>query len=105
MLLALALTSAAAARAEVVVRQDAAGRAITFDVLATAVDVDWYTGILSRAAHGNEISEVTVRIVPAAEIASSCGANAAACFERRRGSRTIIVPAGRGDSLAAILLH
>ena len=103
--LASALASALAARAEIVVKQDAAGRAITFDVLATAADVDWYASILAGAAHGAEIANVTVRIVPPEEIAGRCGADAAACFEQRRGVRTITVPAGKSNSLAAILLH
>lgn len=104
-LLFVGLVSAVAARAEVVQRQDAAGRTITFDVLDTAVDVDWYAAILSGAAHGNEISDVTIRIVPRSEIASRCGSDAAACFEQRRGTRTITVPAGKSDGLASILLH
>lgn len=99
------LVSAAAARAELVVRQDAAGRAITFDVLEPTADVDWYASILSAAAHGDEISDVTIRIVPPAEIASRCGQDAAACFELRRGVRTITVPAGKSDGLASVLLH
>lgn len=105
MLLAVGLLSAAAARAEIVQRQDAAGRTITFDVLATAVDVDWYASLLTGAAHGDEISGVTIRIVPSSEIAGLCGADAAACFEQRRGTRTITVPAGKSDGLASILLH
>jgi hypothetical protein len=104
-LLAVVLASAAAARAEVVHRQDAAGRTITFDVLATAVDVDWYASILTAAAHGNEISAVTIRIVPTSEIAGRCGADAVACFEQRGETRTITMPAGQSESLASILLH
>ncbi|MGH3071247.1 MAG: hypothetical protein ACRDNB_03120 [Gaiellaceae bacterium] len=104
-LLAVGLVSAAAARAEVVLRQDAAGRAITFDVLAPTVDVDWYAAILSGAAHGNEISGVTIRIVPTSEIAGRCGAEAAACFEQRGDEHTITVSAGKSDGLASILLH
>lgn len=103
--LSVSLLAAVAARAEAVVRQDAAGRAITFDVLAPVVDVDWYAAILSAAAHGDEISSVTVRIVPPQEIASRCGDGAAACYERRRGVSTITLPVGRSSSLAAIVLH
>jgi hypothetical protein len=103
--LAVALLSAVAARAETVVRQDSAGRAITFDVLAPAVDVDWYAGILAAAAHGDEISRVTVRIVQPAEIEPLCGDGAAACYERRGGVSTITVPVGRSTSLASIVLH
>ncbi len=103
--LVTALASALAARAEIVVKQDSSGRAITFDVLAAAVDVDWYAAILSSAAHGAEIANVTIRIVPAEEIAGRCGTDAAACFEQRRGVRTITIPAGKSNGLAAILLH
>jgi hypothetical protein len=99
--LAAALASAAVARAELVVRQDAAGRSITFDVLDASADVEWYAGLLANAAHGNEISSVTVRIVPGSQIRSLCGAGAAACYSRR----TITVPAGKSDSLAATVLH
>jgi membrane-bound inhibitor of C-type lysozyme len=102
LVLAAALASAAVARAELVTRQDAAGRTITFDVLDATADVDWYAGLLRNAAHGNEISTVTVRIVPYAEIRDRCGSNsAAACYLRR----TITVPAGKSNSLAATVLH
>ena len=59
-LLVVGLVSAVAARADVVQRQDTAGRTMTFDVLDTAVDVDRYAQILSAAAHGNEISAMTL---------------------------------------------
>jgi hypothetical protein len=74
-------------------------------VLAPGVDVDWYAGILAAAAHGDEISDVTVKIVPAADIPGLCGGNAAACYERRRGVSTITLPAGRSQVLAYIVLH
>ena len=103
--LAVALLSAVAAQAEIVVRQDAAGRPITLDVLAPAVDVDWYAGLLSAAAHGDEISRVTIRVVTDSEVSRLCGDDAAACFERRGGVSTITVPVGRSSSLASIVLH
>jgi hypothetical protein len=99
--LAAALASAAVARAELVVRQDNAGRTITFDVLDASADVDWYAALLRNAAHGSEISTVTVRIVPPSEIRTLCGAAAAACYSRR----TMTVPSGKSDSLAATVLH
>jgi hypothetical protein len=103
--LAVALVAAVAARAEVVVKQDATGRSITFDVLAPAVDVDWYAGILAAAAHGDEISRVTVRIVPSGEVTARCGEDAAACYEQRRGVSTITLPAGKSSWLASVVLH
>src|SRR5262245_50743663 len=102
---AAALTSATVARAELEVRQDAAGRSITFDVFAPGVNVDWYAGLLSNAAHGDEISTVTIRIVPQSEIRAACGGGASACYQRRRGTPTITVAAGESERLAATVLH
>jgi hypothetical protein len=103
--LAAALASATVARAELVVKQDAAGRALNFDVLAPDVNVDWYAGLISNTAHGNEVSTVTIRIVPQSEIRSACGAGAAACYQRRRATPTITVAAGESERLAATVLH
>lgn len=103
--LAAFLASATVARAELVTRQDNAGRTMTFDVLDATADVDWYASILRNAAHGNEISGVTVRIVPQSEIRARCGAAAAACYMSGRGTPTITVPAGKSDSLMATVLH
>ena len=62
--LVAALALATAAGAEIVTRADTEGRTITFDVQAPSVDVDWYAAVLRAAAHGDEISRVTIRIVP-----------------------------------------
>jgi hypothetical protein len=104
-LAALSLVLAAPAAAETVLGSDAQGRTITFDVLAPEVDTSWYTGVLSNALHGDEISAVTVRIVPTSEIAGQCGAGAAACYSSGSRGSTIVVPAGKSDTLAGILLH
>jgi hypothetical protein len=101
----VALAAAAAARAEIIVSRDNAGRPITFDVRAAGTDVEWYAGLLRAAAHGDEIALVTIRIVPEEEIAAQCGAAAAACYGPRAGRGTIVVPTGRDDRLARILLH
>ena len=103
--LVVGLAVAAAAKAEIIVASDAQGRPITFDVLAPAVDVEWYAAILRSAAHGNEISDVTIRIVPAADVESFCGPDALACYGGSRGARTIVVAAGRSDRVAHTLLH
>ena len=71
---ALALAGMASAR-EVVLR-DGKGRTIRFDVQADA-DVAWYAGLLRRAAHGDEIERVTVRIVDWDEIGTRCASYAA----------------------------
>ena len=103
--LVAALAAAAAASADVVTRTDTQGRTITFDVRDATADVDWYTTVLRNAVHGNEITGVTIRIVPEQEIRSYCGAGAAACWSGRRGTSTITVPTGRDDSTASVLLH
>jgi len=90
--------------ADTVVGHDDAGRPITFDVQAPGVDVDWYASVLSRAAHGDEIETVTIRIVPGEEIQDRCGHVAAACYTGSP-SAVVTVPAGQGTQIAAILLH
>lgn len=101
-----ALAAAVAARAEIVVSRDNQGRPITFDVRAPETDVEWYAALLRAAAHGDEIATVTIRIVPPEDVPSLCGAvEAAACYGARGGGATIVVPAGRDDEVAHVVLH
>ena len=100
-----ALVAAGPAAAETVVTQDREGRAMTFDLQSPDADVEWYAEILRGALHGDEISAVTIRIVPWPEIAQQCGAGAGACYSQRRAGATIVLPAGQSDSLAATVLH
>jgi hypothetical protein len=99
----LALPDRAAA-AEVVVR-DREGRPIHLDVRADGVEVGWYAGLLRNAAHSDEISRVTIRIVDWDELATTCGRHAAGCYSRRRGRDLVVVPAGQSGRLAHTLLH
>src|SRR6266508_2306118 len=103
--LIVALTAAVAARAEVILSQDNQGRRITFDVRAAGVDVEWYARLLRGAVHGDEISTVTIRIVPSEQIESVCGASALACYGRGGGSPLMVVPAGQSDRVAHALIH
>jgi hypothetical protein len=104
--LAVAFAAATGADAAIITAQDTQGRTITFDVRAATVDTNWYADVLRASAHGNEISNVTIRIVPEPEIERQCGgAEAAACYTGRRGAPTIIVPAGKSAGLASTLLH
>jgi hypothetical protein len=99
------LVAAGAASAQDVVLRDAEGRAIHFDVRADA-DVGWYAGLLRRAAHGDEIERVTIRIVDWDELRSRCSPAAAGCYSRRDGNRgLVVVPAGRSSDVAHTVIH
>lgn len=100
----VALVAAGQAAARTVVLQDDQGRSITFDVRADNVDPEWYAGLLRRAAHGDEIEDVRIRIVPWKRIAGACGSDeAAGCYGGAPAE--IVVPAGKGAEIAHTLLH
>jgi predicted thioesterase len=103
--LAVAFAAATGADAAIVTSRDGQGRTITFDVRAATVDTEWYASVLRASAHGDEISDVTVRIVPEASIGDLCGIEAVACYTGRSRNPTIIVPAGQSTSLESTLLH
>jgi hypothetical protein len=104
LLAALALAGATGANAAIITSHDDQGRTITFDVRAPVVDTEWYASVLRAAAHGNEISNVTITIVPEPQIPAFCGGqDAAACYSR--SGPTIYVPAGKSRLLESILLH
>jgi hypothetical protein len=99
------LTCAGVADARDVVYRDDEGRAIRFDVREDA-DVGWYAGLLRRAAHGDEIERVTIRIVSWRDLRDQCSAVAAGCYSRREGNRGVmVVPAGRSADLAHTVIH
>lgn len=99
------LAFAPPAAADVVERRDAEGRTIRFDVRAATADVDWYADLLRNAGHGDEIAEVTIRIVPQGALDEACGAGAGGCYSRRRGEALIVVPAGRTLTVAHTVVH
>ena len=99
------LAVATGAGAEIVTAQDDQGRTITFDVQAPSVDVAWYAAVLRSAAHGNEITQLTVRIVPEERVGQLCGAGAQACYTRTRGGGLIVIPAGKDLRVASTLYH
>jgi hypothetical protein len=104
---ALALFLAAAAQGAIVTSHDDAGRAINFDVRAPNVDTEWYASVLRAAAHGDEISAVTIRIVPEPQIPALCGGeDAAACYTTGSfAPPTINLPAGKSKLLESTILH
>jgi hypothetical protein len=106
LLAAIALAVATGANAAIVTSHDDQGRTIRFDVRATAVDTEWYASVLRASAHGNEISDVTVLIVPEPQIPAYCGGEeAAACYTGRIGPATIIIAAGKSRLLESTFLH
>jgi hypothetical protein len=104
LLAAVALAGAAGANAAIITSHDDQGRTITFDVRAATVDTEWYASVLRASAHGNEISNVRIIIVPEPQVQAFCGgADAAACYDRT--SATIVVPAGKSRLLETVFLH
>ena len=99
------LAVAAGASAAIVTSTDAQGRPIRFDVRAATVDTDWYAAVLRATAHGNEISNVTIRIVPDQSIDTMCGNEAAACYTPAGGKPTIIISAGENTLIEGTLIH
>ena len=102
-----ALALAGGANAAIITTTDGQGRRITFDVRAATADTNWYRDILRATAHGDEISDVTVRIVPEPQIDALCGPEAAACYSDRRGggTPTIIIPAGKSQYIEGTFVH
>jgi hypothetical protein len=100
-----ALSLSSTARAELVTARDAAGRPISFDVRAAGADTGWFASILRGIAHGDEISRVTIRIVPSEALASYCGGEAAGCYNGGRTGGVIVVPSLRTSSTAHTLVH
>jgi hypothetical protein len=103
--LAVALAAASAARGAIITSSDGQGRRITFDVRAATADTDWYASILRATAHGDEISGLTIRIVPDQSIDRLCGNEAAACYTRSRGAPVIMVAAGKSTFIEGTLVH
>jgi len=104
-LAAFALAGATGANAAIITSHDDQGRTITLDVRAAAVDTEWYASVLRAAAHGNEISDVTIMIVPEPQIPAFCGGQEAAACYSRGAPATIIVAAGKSALLETDLLH
>lgn len=104
--LTLLLALAAGANAAIITSTDGQGRQIRFDVRATAVDTNWYADVLRGTAHGNEISNVTIRIVPDQQIDGLCGDAASACYSHDTGGvPTIFIPAGKSQNIEGTLIH
>ena len=93
------------AGAEIISAQDTQGRPIAFDVLAPGVDVEWYAGLLRSAAHGNEISTVTIRIVPESRVGGVLRRGRRSLLLAGTRGGVMVVPAGKDLRVASTFLH
>lgn len=94
------------ALARITVVPDDAGRAITFDVRAPGADVAGYARVLRASVHGDEIDDVTVRVVPRASIRARCrDPRAVGCYSRGPRGSAITIPARPARDVQATLLH
>ncbi len=88
---ALALVAPFGAVGAPVTVHDDAGRPFTVDAQVAGVNVARYVSVLSGAVHGDEIRDLTVRIVPTASIRRRCrDARAVACYERSAAGDGVI---------------
>lgn len=87
--------------------QDAAGRPFGFDPGSTGADPAPFVAVLSRAVHGDEIRDLTVRVVPVRAIRQTCtDPRAVACYERDETGHGVITTSPVLDRQGArTLLH
>jgi hypothetical protein len=83
---------------------DGDGRRIAFDVGAS-VSVAPYGQVLANAIHGDEIEDVTIRIVSQSAIRRLCGQGAAACYSPTRRGAQITIPNIGAERVKSALLH
>ena len=101
--LALAVAPASGA---VTIARDAQGRAIRIDVRAPGAKASDYARILRNSIHGDEISDVTVIVLPEGSIGQACGSvHAGGCYGVFRGRARIQIPASSPGEAEAVLLH
>jgi hypothetical protein len=98
------LLGAESANGAIVTRLDRVGRPMTLDVRARGVDVNWYAQRLRGSIHGDEVSDVVIRIVPARLVGRLCNGGGS-CYAARRGEDLLTVPAGRSRQVAHYLRH
>lgn len=85
---------------------DGQGNTITIDVRAPGGQPAKYAKILADTIHGDEINDVTVRVVSRAAIARECHPLALACYGAEPRQRPLIfVPAISATRLRSTLVH
>jgi len=111
-LVALALAAAglalavAPASGAITTARDNQGRAIRIDIRAPGAKAADYARVLRNAVHGDEISDVTVVVLPEASIGRACGSvHAGGCYGVFRGEARIQIPAGSAGDVEPVLLH
>jgi hypothetical protein len=100
---ALGIFLPAPAGAALVMRQDSAGRTMTFDV-PRGMNVDPYASVLRRALHGDEIESVTIGFVDRSTLLRFCGRGSFSCYRPGwRDEAEILLPVRVADPASTIL--
>jgi hypothetical protein len=103
---ALGAVAAGPAAGAISTYPDGQGNTITIDVRAPGGQPARYAEILAKAIHGDEINDVTVRVVPRAAISRECHPLALACYGAEPRARPLIfVPAIPASRLRSTLIH
>lgn len=107
LILAAALGAAAGpASAAISTFPDGRGNTITIDSRAPGGQPAKYAEILAEAIHGDEINDVTIRVVSRAAIARECHPLALACYGALPRERPLIlVPAISAERVRSTLIH
>lgn len=91
--------------AAIVTKEDVAGRTMTFDVPA-GTNVNAYARVLRGALHGDEIEDVTIRLVSGNVLSRACGGRYVSCYRSGgwRDDAEVLLPRAR-DDIGQVLLH
>jgi len=105
-LLSAAALAADDAGAAIRVVRDDEGRQIRLDLRA-AINVEGYRRIIAGTVHGDEVEDVTFRVVPEGRVGIAClSEDALACYAADPGVRPVIVIPGRAPSrVRNVLVH
>ena len=106
LLAAVLLATAGPAAAVMKTYPDGRGNTISVDVRAGGGQPAKYAEILADSIHGDEVNDVTVRVVSRAAIARECHPLAEACYGAEPGQRPLIfIPAAPAAALRSTLIH
>ena len=106
LVVAVAAALPAAASADVTRHDVGGGRTVAVDMRVEGVPAARYAAIIARAVHGDEVRRVTIRVIPAKDVARRCGRReAAGCYSGNGRRGVMTVPAGPRAEVAHTVLH